>query len=929
MIDVDYSTVNEWNSGFQGRILLTNTGSSTVSDGWKISFRSTAPITDLWGANIISQSGDVYVVENKSWNATIAPGGTVDVGFIVRHGGSGGVIADVTLLDGTVDPEPVVPALSVADVTVDEDRGMARLTLHLDSATSVATSVDFATVAGTAGTDDFVNGSGTVHFAAGETEASVDVAIVDDTMEEGDESFTVVLSDPDGLTLDRSSATITIAANDTPVPPVVPSVSVADVTVDEDAGAATLAVTLSEPTTVATSIHYATSHGTADGADYASTSGVLTFQPGEITRTVSVAIDDDTLVEDDETVTFTLSDPDGLTIADGTATITIADDDAPATLPGISIQSAVEVTEGDPTIGPGADGWLSTSGSDIVDSAGNVVRITGVNWFGAETDINTPHGLWTRNYQDMMDQMKEVGFNALRLPFSNAMMQPGAPAGGIDYALNPDLQGLSAIGVLDAVIDYAGEIGLRVILDNHRNAPGGGPNGNGLWYGEGGVSPQDWLEDWEFIADRYKNNSTVIGFDLMNEPHGTTWGTGDPATDWKMAAEQASEAIHAINPNVLVLVEGYGDGYWWGGDLRKVATDPLQITHMDKLVYAPHAYPNSIYGQSWFSDPSYPDNLVDIWDHFFGFIAEDGIAPVLVGEFGSRLEDPKDVLWMDKFIPYLTSNDLSFTYWSWNPNSGDTGGILADDWTTIIDEKVTLLEPSLSAPLSGGDGSPADTTNTVAIAVTLAEASGETVTVDWATADGTATAGEDYVAASGSVTFAPGETSATISVDVVADGAAEGDEAFSVVLSSPGGGILVEDEAIVTILDDDGGSTGGGDGGTGGGDGGTGGGDEDDPNGDGIYPQLTVRETWNGGFVADGLVINDTDAAINGWTFQLITTAIIRDIWNASIISQSQGSYIIGNDGWTAQVDGGSERSWGFVADGLAAGLDIGDVVLA
>ncbi|MEM7614429.1 MAG: cellulase family glycosylhydrolase, partial [Pseudomonadota bacterium] len=66
-----------------------------------------------------------------------------------------------------------------------------------------------------------------------------------------------------------------------------------------------------------------------------------------------------------------------------------------------------------------APGPLSTRGNQIIDSTGAAVEIRAVNWFGLESDIMTPHGLWARNWQDMMDQMVETGFNAIRLPFSH------------------------------------------------------------------------------------------------------------------------------------------------------------------------------------------------------------------------------------------------------------------------------------------------------------------------------------------------------------------------------------------------------------------------------------------------------------------------------------------------------------------------------
>jgi probable HAF family extracellular repeat protein len=88
--------------------------------------------------------------------------------------------------------------------------------------------------------------------------------------------------------------------------------------------------------------------------------------------------------------------------------------------------------------------------------------------------------------------------------------------------------------------------------------------------------------------------------------------------------------------------------------------------------------------------------------------------------------------------------------------------------------------------------------------VSLSAPSDAPVTVSYATADGTATAGQDYIARSGTLTFAPGETSKTISVAVRGDRRAESNEAFLINLSAAQGALIVNSQGLGTILDDDG-----------------------------------------------------------------------------------------------------------------------------
>src|ERR1051326_6100364 len=87
-------------------------------------------------------------------------------------------------------------------------------------------------------------------------------------------------------------------------------------------------------------------------------------------------------------------------------------------------------------------GYWHTSGSQILDSNNQRVRIAGINWFGMETSNYAPHGLWSRKYQDMLNQIQRLGYNTLRLPYSNQLFDAGSTPNGVDFTLNPDLQGL-------------------------------------------------------------------------------------------------------------------------------------------------------------------------------------------------------------------------------------------------------------------------------------------------------------------------------------------------------------------------------------------------------------------------------------------------------------------------------------------------------
>ena len=352
-----------------------------------------------------------------------------------------------------------------------------------------------------------------------------------------------------------------------------------------------------------------------------------------------------------------------------------------------------------PTAQARSPGYLHAVGSKLVDAEGKEVILTGINWFGMETGTYAPHGIWARNWEDMLDQIASLGYNVIRLPFSNEILDPNSrPLEGVDFDLNPDLKGLNGLQIMDKIIQGAGKRGIKVILDRHRPTPSGQSK---LWYTDD-VPEDQWIADWQFLARRYKDNDTVIGADLHNEPAGdATWGSGDPKTDWRLAAEKAGNAILDVNPNWLIIVEGIEkyrssdgkeDWYWMGGSLQGAAEAPVRLSHPDKLVYSAHDYGPGVFDQRWFQDKDYPANLPSIWDAHWGYLVKQGIAPVLLGEFGGRSvgSDPEGV-WQRTLMDYLKRNGISYTYWSLNPNSGDTGGILDDDWKTVDQAKQDLL----------------------------------------------------------------------------------------------------------------------------------------------------------------------------------------------------------------------------------------------
>jgi hypothetical protein len=509
-------------------------------------------------------------------------------------------------------------------------------------------------------------------------------------------------------------------------------------------------------------------------------------------------------------------------------------------------------------------GYLSTKGNQIVDSNGNAVRITGVNWFGFETGNQVLHGLWTRDYHSMLDQVKSLGFNTLRIPFSNQMFASGAATSSINYNANPDLQGLTPIQCMDKVIAYAGQIGLKVFLDRH-SAKADNYANEDVWYipGDSYYTEAQWINDWVMLAKRYAGNPTVIGADLFNEPKKTaTWGNSAPATDWNKAAERCANAILGANPNWLIIVEGVekynNQTTWWGGNLTGAAPYPVLLTVPNKLVYSAHDYPASVFAQTWFSDPTYPKNLPSVWNSNWGYIFQNQQAPVLVGEFGSTLAATSDQTWMKSLLSYmngdltlsgtsaLTSGQkgISWTYWSLNPDSGDTGGILNSDWTSVDTTKMSYLQSSL-APLIGSPSGTGTSTPTPTPSPTPVATPTPTPTP---VATPTPTPTPTPIAGSNSSTTA-------------------------------------------------------------------------------IFPQASVNflvtSDWGSGFNGQVVIVNTSSQTLTNWSVSFQMTPAISTIWSAGIVSQSGGNYVInaGSSTWNNSIAPGASATIGFSASPSLGGV--------
>ncbi len=235
--------------------------------------------------------------------------------------------ANATITLGDNDPPPSV-YFSISTSYVYENAGSATMTVRLSAASGYAVAVNYATSDGTATAgSDYTATSGTLTFNPGEAIKTFSMPITDDTLGEANETLNVSLSNPTNAALGSpATATLIIRANDTL------TFSLSSYSVNENAGSATITVKLNAPSNVVVAVNYATSDGTAKaGSDYTATSGMLSFNPGEISKTFSVPITDDALGEANETLNVSLSNPTNATLGSpATATLTIRANDTVA-----------------------------------------------------------------------------------------------------------------------------------------------------------------------------------------------------------------------------------------------------------------------------------------------------------------------------------------------------------------------------------------------------------------------------------------------------------------------------------------------------------------------------------------------------------------------------------------------------------------------
>ncbi|KAL3914078.1 MAG: hypothetical protein SGPRY_007751 [Prymnesium sp.] len=342
---------------------------------------------------------------------------------------------------------------------------------------------------------------------------------------------------------------------------------------------------------------------------------------------------------------------------------------------------------------------------------GKKIHLKGLSWFGFEGNQAVVDGLWQRSVDSYLDFMVSNHFNAIRVPLAlnNILFNP-IPSSTM-LSAEPSFVGGDSLGLLENVVMRAASKGILVLLDMHRLNSSVWPDPRGLWYNDR-VTFEMLKSSWTELARRFCKHWNVFGADLLNEPHGGTWGSGHEATDWDRAAELLGNNVLRHCARWVVFVEGIGQAgrvtpeYFWGENLEGLRHRKLSLHLPDKLVYSPHVYVSRPLGPGlwrfmhYFNEPRLAETMPRVWHTHFGFLLEDPTFTLVLGEFGGPANKPADIEWQRTLVDYLTRHGhVSSFYWCLNPNAGDTGGLLKDDWKTPNQVKLDVLRPLHSSSI--------------------------------------------------------------------------------------------------------------------------------------------------------------------------------------------------------------------------------------
>ena len=702
----------------------------------------------------------------------------------------------------TITDDDAAPSLSISSPSVTEgDSGSVTLTFKatLSAASGKTVKVNYAdagTGTATSGTDYEAITAGTLTFSAGDTSEDIAVTVKGDVLNEPNETIAVKLSSPVNATISTATGTGTITDDDSQP---VASMSAATASVGESDGTKDLTVSLSAASGRAVTVPYTVSSESGDtataGTDYTSVStGSLSIAAGDAGGTITVAVASDTLDEDDETFTVTLGTPTNAALGTTTRTVvTITDDDSE---PSLSISSP-SVTEGD------SGSAALTFKVTLSAASGRQVTVnyadagTGTATSGTDYTAITAGGLTFDAGDTSKDIDVSVTGDALNEPNETVVVT-------LSSATNATISGATGTGTITdddgSSLTQTASPGLSVDDINV---------GENISGGKAKFTVRLTSASTQEVTVRCatSDGTATAGSDYTATSETLTFAAGE--TEKTFAVDITNDTINETDETFTVTLSSpTGDAVITRGAATGTIEDDdsspdISLTTPRLSIADASVAENVAGGKMAFtvtlSAPGERDVSVDYETtgdsatEGTDYTTASGTLELVSGDTETRIIVP------------ITNDDLyeadeTFTVTLSSPSNATletetaTGTIVNDD---------TLSSISIEDPASVTE-SDAGSTTEVGFTVTLSPANDQATTVSYATADGTAEGGSDYQTEAGTLTFAAGETSKTISISVNGDEVAEANETFSVILSAPSSNAeLVKDRAQAVIQNDD------------------------------------------------------------------------------------------------------------------------------
>lgn len=654
---------------------------------------------------------------------------------------------------------PAVASVANIAAVPEGDSGStpAVFTLRLDKASASTTTVDWTTQDQSAlAPSDYIAASGTASFAPGVTALAVTISVQGDTLDETDESFWLKISGVSGgLQFDPTPASVTITDDDAPV-----ALSVANALVspegDSGSSPAVFVATLSAASGKTVTAAYATANSSAIApGDYISTSGSLSFAPGETSKTVSVSVVGDTLDEADEVFLLNLSSPVACSLAVTQVAGTIIDDDL-AQRPTISVASASK-TEGN----SGSSNMAFTVSLDRASGRSVVVGYQTLSGSAGSADFTSISGSLTFTagqtsktlnvpiLGDTLDEDDET--------FTLQLLSP----------LNALAGNLTATGT---IID---DDSSALSVSNRSVTEGNSGNVPAIFTVSLSVASSKTVSvDYATVSGTATEGADYVGLSgtASFAPGQTALTVTVQVLGDTLDELDESYQLRLSNPVNASITAGIGQGTIVDDDTTVMSISPAASVAEG----ASGQHPALVF---WVSLSLPSDRTITVQADSSSLGASSGVdfqafsqmlsfAPGQLSVSASVLINGDNVDEPDEDLRLTLSNPVNATL----STASATAWILNDD-----------VAPALS--IAGASGP--ETGAPLSFVVSLSAPSGRAISVSVSSRSGSATSGADFDPVSTVLNFSPGQLSQTVQVTLIQDKIQEQDEDFYLDLSAP------------------------------------------------------------------------------------------------------------------------------------------------